>query len=351
MMLQTSTVESAISRWRLVQKKEAGQMQAEHRRLTLLTAVLMSALLAGCQSPEQKREEAAQPVREQAAPHKDSEAKPVEVPQAPGAAAAPAKPELEKKAEAGAAGTAPGKPKPDTKKGWQKDLVRDLKNYPNKLGEDTVALVAKDNLLENAAAIGAGLSLAIVSKSTSWDKNVAHTFDHYERFGAATNVANVLGNPGTHFGFAALSYAYGEAYKDQEAADLGRRLFEALAINDLLTLGLQVATNQERPNGRQKMGFPSGHTSSSFALAAVLDGIYGPLVGIPMYGLAGFVGAARLDSNKHHLSDVLMGAALGYVVGRTVTKTDRKREVLGFQLDPWIEDESGAGGVQLRKRF
>ena len=367
------------------------QMNSELR--FILAAILMTLLFAGCETPEKTREDAAlkqqiawakektdrkeaagqelvrrrlaeqQKKAEEETPLSSAAGPPktVEVAQAAGvpAPATAAKPEAEEKTTESGAGkpaTTEGKSvgtpaKPDTKKGWVKDLGRDLKSYPRKLGEDTVAIVDKDNLLENFVVLGAGVSLAVVSKSTSWDKNVAHAFHHRERFGAATNVANVLGNPGTHFGVAALSYAYGEAYKDQEAANVGRRLFEALAINDLLTLGLQIATNQERPNGRQKMAFPSGHTSSSFALAAVLDGVYGPLVGIPMYGFAGFVGAARLDSNKHHLSDVLAGAALGYVVGRTVTKADRKREVLGFQVDPWMDEESGGGGVQLRKRF
>ena len=36
--------------------------------------------------------------------------------------------------------------------------------------------------------------------------------------------------------------------------------------------------------------------------------------------LAAYVGASRLKSRKHHLTDVLAGATLGYIVGRTVTR-------------------------------
>jgi len=45
-------------------------------------------------------------------------------------------------------------------------------------------------------------------------------------------------------------------------------------------------------------------------LAAVLDEYYGPLVGIPLYGLAGMVGLERMDDREHHFSDVVFGAVL-----------------------------------------
>lgn len=349
------------------------------RKISMLSFV-MASLIFGCQTPQQKEEQAAlqrqmawvkkrieqkeaadqelarKRIAEYEARKKTDGAQPA--PAVSGSPPAPAAQQInvetpeppveaEKKP---AVQISPHSTKAGTPKGWQKDLIRDLKNYPEHLKEDTMALIAKENLLENSLAFGTGLSLAIVSKSTSWDREVKHAFAGHDRFGAATDIATVLGHPGVHFGFAALTYTYGVAYKSEMAAQAGRRLFEALAINDLLTLGLQLATNQRRPNG-ERMAFPSGHTSSSFALATVLHGVYGPVVGIPMYGLAGFIGAARLDANEHHLSDVLLGAALGYIVGRTVTKTDRKRTVLGFEVDPWVDEETGAGGLQLRRRF
>ena len=43
---------------------------------------------------------------------------------------------------------------------------------------------------------------------------------------------------------------------------------------------------------------------------------------VPAYLLAGLVGASRLEQDKHHLSDVVAGAALGYIVGRTVVRVN-----------------------------
>jgi hypothetical protein len=55
-------------------------------------------------------------------------------------------------------------------------------------------------------------------------------------------------------------------------------------------------------------------------MATVAEYHFGPKIGIPAYLAAGFIGASRLQSNKHYLSDVVAGAALGYIVGKTVVR-------------------------------
>ncbi len=45
----------------------------------------------------------------------------------------------------------------------------------------------------------------------------------------------------------------------------------------------------------------------------------GPLAGVPAYLFAGYVGASRLASNRHHVSDVVLGAGLGLIAARVVT--------------------------------
>ena len=46
---------------------------------------------------------------------------------------------------------------------------------------------------------------------------------------------------------------------------------------------------------------------------------FGWKVGVPAYAFGAYIGAARLAADKHHLSDVLMGAGIGLVAGRAVT--------------------------------
>lgn len=60
--------------------------------------------------------------------------------------------------------------------------------------------------------------------------------------------------------------------------------------------------------------FPSGHTATSFALAAVLASRF-PRQAWIFYGVAGLVGVGRVVGGSHYPSDVLAGAILGLVVG------------------------------------
>ena len=96
----------------------------------------------------------------------------------------------------------------------------------------------------------------------------------------------------------------------------------AFLINAGYTTLLKELVQRERPNGEDQMAFPSGHASNAFALAAVAERHYGWRAGLPAYTLASAVAVSRLQRNKHYLSDVMAGATLGYIVGRTVVRVN-----------------------------
>jgi undecaprenyl-diphosphatase len=60
--------------------------------------------------------------------------------------------------------------------------------------------------------------------------------------------------------------------------------------------------------------FPSGHTASSFALAAVLSSAY-PKGRYIFYSLAGIAGLSRIYLDSHFASDVFAGTLLGIWIG------------------------------------
>jgi membrane-associated phospholipid phosphatase len=66
--------------------------------------------------------------------------------------------------------------------------------------------------------------------------------------------------------------------------------------------------------------FPSGHTTLAFAAATVYAMEYRdkPLVRVIAYSAASLVGMSRITENRHWATDVLSGAALGYLCGRQV---------------------------------
>ena len=66
--------------------------------------------------------------------------------------------------------------------------------------------------------------------------------------------------------------------------------------------------------------FPSGHTSTAFAIATVFAMQYKNCKAVPLtvYTIAAVVGASRMIEQKHWLSDVFAGAALGHLCARQI---------------------------------
>jgi len=56
----------------------------------------------------------------------------------------------------------------------------------------------------------------------------------------------------------------------------------------------------------------------TFATASVIERHFGYRGSWPMFVIAGYVSASRLTDNRHFLSDVLFGSALGIASGWTV---------------------------------
>lgn len=71
---------------------------------------------------------------------------------------------------------------------------------------------------------------------------------------------------------------------------------------------------------KSNSSFPSGHTTAAFAAATVFSLEYknSKLVPWVSYGAATLIGLSRMTENKHWFTDVVAGAALGYLTGLQV---------------------------------
>jgi membrane-associated phospholipid phosphatase len=113
-----------------------------------------------------------------------------------------------------------------------------------------------------------------------------------------------------------MPHAPGEP-KTNRVAHLGFDLMRALIVSQAFTQGLKYAVQRDRPTG-ECCSFPSGHASATFATAAVLERHLGYRSAWPTLAAAAYVASSRLADNKHFLSDVLFGSALGMASGWTV---------------------------------
>ena len=88
----------------------------------------------------------------------------------------------------------------------------------------------------------------------------------------------------------------------------------SLLITSAITLPLKHMTKEERPDGSNKLSFPSGHTAFAFASAQFMYREYKDtnfLLGISGYSFAVFTGVYRMLNNKHWFGDVIGGAGFG----------------------------------------
>ena len=197
-----------------------------------------------------------------------------------------------------------------------KDDRRTLSAFPKNLGRNVVGMFSGQNLLP--FAIGAGAT------------TLASAFD-YQTKDMLKGSCDSCGKTGASMGGAAIVPVVGALFVAGRFAPQGRfsaatyDFAQAAIVNGAYTGLLKYTVKRDRPDGSDSLSFPSGHTSTAFALAGVANHHYGWKVGVPMYALATGIGLSRIEQDRHHLSDVIAGATIGFLVGRTVTRTDGER--------------------------
>ena len=138
---------------------------------------------------------------------------------------------------------------------------------------------------------------------------------------------------------------------------------------------LKAITQRPRPREDSGSGtffqggysFPSGHSTTAWSVATVIAKEYGNhrWVAIVAYGMASMVSVSRFTSRNHFLSDVLVGSAIGYGIGRYVCRTHHDPSIDGIttpvkkltssKLFPSITPQFGMGsrtyGLSMRWEF
>jgi membrane-associated phospholipid phosphatase len=198
-----------------------------------------------------------------------------------------------------------------------KGIVVDMKYLPTK---------------ENAlwAAGGGGLALA----AHPFDDNVNEALVGNDAAKNFFKPGEVLGQFGTLFGSASVVYAFGRLKDQPRVSHVGMDLIQSLAISEALTQTLKYATQRERPDGSNKHSFPSGHAADTFAFATALERHLNWRYSVPAYAFASYVAMSRLPANRHWLSDVVFGASVGIIAGRTVTSNEAQPYPVSLTIIP-----------------
>ncbi len=196
-----------------------------------------------------------------------------------------------------------------------------------------------------ATLLGVGLGLSLLARSA--DTAVSESRINSELY--PDTALDRLPEPGeigggtpVQLGAAVGTLAVGRLARLDTVSKLGSALVRAQVVNGVVSTAMKFGVRRERPDGSDRRSFPSGHTSGSFATATILRRELGWKMGAPAFAFAGLVGASRLSENRHHLSDVVLGAALGIAAGLSVGIEDEASPV---QVRPQIVQ--GGVGLQL----
>lgn len=116
-----------------------------------------------------------------------------------------------------------------------------------------------------------------------------------------------------------------DAFKVDTRDDLKKQLLidaVSVALLNSIVQPLKKVTHEFRPNlSGKENSFPSSHTAVSFLGAEILHQELKdqyPAASLLGYGAATATGVLRILKNKHWLTDVLAGAAIGIAVGKVV---------------------------------
>src|ERR1700758_3648751 len=163
---------------------------------------------------------------------------------------------------------------------------------------------------------------ALIASDKTLEKHVPTSPTTVSRAGTASNAG-----VGVLAGAGAGLFLLGHLQNNDQKRETGLLSGEAAIGAFLDTEVFKYAAGRERPFTGSGTGrffvsgdsFPSAHATVSFAIASVIAHEYpGILTQVLVYGVAGGVGAARWAGQKHFVSDVVIGSALGWYMGRQV---------------------------------
>jgi membrane-associated phospholipid phosphatase len=208
-------------------------------------------------------------------------------------------------------------------------------------------------LLPGAALVGTAFALDhTVLQNVSTDPTRVHD---YRRASNLTGIYIPVAAAGTAL-FA------GTVRHDEHLRETGALAMRAMADTQLLTSFLKFASDRTRPqaNGLTSQSgafwaghsssadsFPSGHTANAFAVAHVIADEYpGWKVKLAVYSLAAATGFERIQGREHFPSDVLVGGAIGYLVGGYIFDHHSSRSKTHVAFAPMVG--RGEAGISLR---
>lgn len=172
--------------------------------------------------------------------------------------------------------------------------------------------------------LGAGTAALLLT-----DHSVEHALPNSPGQVSMSRHVSQLGSAYGSFGIASGFLVTGLLTHNDRARETGMLATRALVDATIVMNALKFAAGRQRPLDGDGDGsflhmgsgsFPSGHSMTAWTLASVVAHEYSDKKWVPItaYGLASAVSLSRIGGQKHFPSDVLVGSAIGFLIGRYV---------------------------------
>jgi membrane-associated phospholipid phosphatase len=151
-------------------------------------------------------------------------------------------------------------------------------------------------------------------------------------------------------------YVLGKVARDDHKKETGVLATEAILDSLAVNVALEYSLGREEPYRGQGNGlffrggasFPSNHSVIAWSTASVIAHEYpSVLTQILSYGLATAVTASRVTGKEHFPSDVVVGSAIGWFIGREVYRKHHDPELGG---GGWKDLSGGVEAEEHRSR-
>ena len=132
---------------------------------------------------------------------------------------------------------------------------------------------------------------------------------------------------------------------------------ESALVTSAVTALFKAVVGRSRPNALRGAydfhpfgggySFPSGHSAAAFAAAAAVAQYYDQPWSTVAYTAAGLIAVSRISQDVHFLTDVAVGSAVGWFVGRTLGKRHLSRTPSRYQIAPLVTEGGGGAAVSV----
>jgi membrane-associated phospholipid phosphatase len=204
--------------------------------------------------------------------------------------------------------------------------------------------------------------VGMLAALSSQDKGIRNEIQS-GREGTRDDIARTvrhLGQPEVYATVALGTVATGLISGNPRLTRAGARISSGIALGGVVSTLIKLSVGRRRPFSaadqytfgpfsKADASFPSGHTMTAFALVTgVSDEVHSLPVSIALYTLATGVGWSRMNDNKHWLTDVVAGAAIGVTSAKIMNGHWR---VFGISAPRVLLEPKGGAGLAWSASF